>query len=103
MACGARKAAGRTNGEKFFGSLFFKKGTACFLNGPSARRCSGKKIQYESNNSLFIYVFSTPGNGEAKHVFVLLCPFPRKERSKTNKSFCFFFQKEALAFFPRES
>jgi hypothetical protein len=31
MACGAWKAAGMTRWEKFFGSLFFKKGTACFL------------------------------------------------------------------------
>jgi hypothetical protein len=43
---GLRRKEGRGNDEwgKFFGSLFFKKGTACFLAGPSVRRCPGKKF-----------------------------------------------------------
>jgi hypothetical protein len=43
-----KERSGTDEREKFFGSLFFKKGTACFLAGASARRTSGNKIRHKS-------------------------------------------------------
>jgi hypothetical protein len=45
-----KEGSGTDEWGKFFGSLFFKKGTACFLAAPSARQCSGDRTRHNSQN-----------------------------------------------------